>query len=74
MGKCYLNERWSSNVCPNNPRYAEYSSLHEAQEALVKEKKSLTEGFISGELIKDEPSLIRVMMTVNWVEYYITYE
>lgn len=74
MVKWYLNERWSSNVCPNNPRYAEYSSLHEAQEALVKEKKSLTEGFISGELIKDEPSLIRVKMTVNWVEHYITCE
>ena len=29
MGKWYLNERWSSNVCPNNPRYAEYSSLHD---------------------------------------------
>lgn len=43
MVKWYLNERWSSNVCPNNPRYAKYSSLHEVQEALVKEKKSLTE-------------------------------
>ena len=68
----YLNERWSAGNCSDNPRYAEYPTLHQAREALAKVKKSLTEGFLAGELIEETPNSVKVMMTVNWVEHYIT--
>lgn len=68
----YLNERWSADNCADNPQYASFETLGEARKKLAEVKKSLTEGFLAGELIEETQNSVKVMMTVNWVEHYIT--